>query len=281
MKVLEYPANASPKERGRIHGESFRHLIKEIAEIRTELCITLGSFTDSEQVMELAKEHLPLLHSWQPDLYAELYGISEGADLSLASIVVLNHYTDLRDLNVDNVDRPSALPPILPEKTYRLEVNDISQEDCSAANVRTERANLLGQTWDMHASAEPYVLMLKTPESNEAPASWLLSITGCLGMAGLNSQGVGITINNLRSTDAKVGAIWPAVVRAALKQSSAIDARDVIMDATIGSGHHYMVSSAELCFGIETTGQLKKIVYSGDPIISSIPTIALMKSLPP
>ncbi len=35
-------------------------------------------------------------------------------------------------------------------------------------------------------------------------------------MAGVNSSGVGVTINNLSSTDARIGVIWPALVRKAL-----------------------------------------------------------------
>jgi isopenicillin-N N-acyltransferase-like protein len=115
----------------------------------------------------------------------------------------------------------------------------------------------------MHGSAEPYVMMLGVPSTDGAPAAWLFTITGCVGMTGLNDRGVGITINNLTSLDARVGVVWPALVRRALRESSADAARDVILSAPLGSGHHYLVASGEHAFGIETSGEKRKVVYDG------------------
>ena len=43
----------------------------------------------------------------------------------------------------------------------------------------------------------PYVMALRVPESEGHPAATLLTVTGCLGMAGMNASRVGIAINNL------------------------------------------------------------------------------------
>lgn len=246
MRVFALPG-ASPRERGRAHGEAFRPLIAEIAAIRAMLCITNGRFDDPDTVREVARAHLPLLASYDRPLYEELVGIAEGANLDPAEIVILNHYTDLKDIEPTASGAPSG-----------------QGDECSAVYARTPTGSLLGQTWDMHGSAASYVMMLGVPASEGRPAAWLLSIVGCLGMAGLNAAGVGITINNLRSHDARVGVVWPALVRRALAERRLGEARDVIMNAPLGSGHHYLVASREGAFGIETSGTLRKIIYAGE-----------------
>ena len=71
------------------------------------------------------------------------------------------------------------------------------------------------------------------PESADGPAAWLLTLTGCLGLAGMNGARTAIAINNLYSTDATLGVVWPAVVRRALHQPTAQAARDVIATSPI------------------------------------------------
>lgn len=249
MRVLELEPGKTPQQWGQHQGEAFRPLIAELAAIRMELTIERGGFANARTVRALAVEHLPVLEQFAPDLLAELIGISEGADLAPADVVVLNHYTDLRDIRRPPSDRPPSV--------------QVQDEECSAVWARAPGGPVLGQTWDMHGTAMPYVMMLGVPGRDGAPAAWLLSITGCLGMAGMNDAGVGITINNLRSTDARVGVVWPALVRRVLQERSASEGRDVIVGAPLGSGHHYLVADGQSVFGIETSGSLRKEVFSG------------------
>jgi isopenicillin-N N-acyltransferase-like protein len=92
-------ASGSPRERGRAHGEHFRSEIGEVAAIRSELCRTQGMFRTDEELVAVARLHLPVLRSWDVALFEELVGIAEGAELTPERVVVLNHYTDLKDLD--------------------------------------------------------------------------------------------------------------------------------------------------------------------------------------
>lgn len=247
MRTLRLPAGVSARERGRIHGESFREPIHAIARIRTELAVSQGKLRTEAAVLAAAEAHLPIVAAFDEALSEELLGIAEGADLDPARIVVLNHYTDLKDLG------PEALPSVIDEA--------VIDEDCSALIAKTQEGVVLGQTWDMHGSAAPYVAMLHVPEHEGAPAAWLLTITGCLGMAGMSAAGVGVTINNLRSNDARVGVVWPALVRRMLREREPEAAKHVLMTAPMSSGHHYIVGSAERAYGVETSGALKSVVF--------------------
>jgi len=198
VRILELPAGKPPREWGRIHGESFRGEIHAIADIRTYLCTKVGGFAGRPQVLEAARAHLPVLQKYDEALYEELLGMADGAAIAPESIVVANHYTDLRDLDPD------------PGKWQPAPIGH-DAGGCSMFWAETMTGRILAQTWDMHATAIPYVMVLGVG------GAYFLSVTGCLGMCGMNGDRVAIAINNLFSTDATVGVVWPAMVRRALR----------------------------------------------------------------
>ena len=263
MRQLELPAGKSPREWGQIHGEMFRGEVRALADLRAYLCTKVGGFATRDQVIAAAHAHLPVLERYDAALYAELVGIAEGAAITPELIVIANHYTDLRDLTPD----PSTWRPA-PTSDDAGEVHarggaEGGSDGCSVVWAETPTGRILGQTWDMHATAIPYVMMLGVPATDDAPAAWLLSVTGCLGMAGMNGHRVAVAINNLFSTDATLGVVWPAMVRRALRQSSATAARDVIATSPIGSGHHYVVADRHAVFALEASGTRRKQVFAG------------------
>jgi isopenicillin-N N-acyltransferase-like protein len=261
VRTLELPAGKPPREWGRIHGESFRAEIKALSEIRTYLCTKVGRFTQREQVFAAARAHLPVLERYHAGLHAELLGIAEGAGVPPEAIVIANHYTDLRDLDPD----PQTWVPAPTRDTADLATarSGVSEEADGCSVLWGEAPRILAQTWDMHATAIPYVMTLRVPASTDGPAATLLTVTGCLGMAGMNEARVGIAINNLFSTDATLGVVWPAMVRRALHQTTAAAARDVIATSPIGSGHHYFVADRTSAYAIEASGTRRKQIFSG------------------
>jgi isopenicillin-N N-acyltransferase like protein len=245
-------------ERGLHHGRALSEEIAAIAAIRSGLCLSQGMFRSDAELLEIAALHLPVLEAFDRELFDELRGIADGAGLPLARIVVLNHYTDLKDLDPRVILGPQGAEPRAPQRDLEKE------EDCTAIVAATAEGGVLAQTWDMHGSAAPFVIALHLPAVGEGPEAWMLSIAGCLGMAGMNRHGVGITINNLKSDDARVGLVWPALVRRVLTTKSAEAARNEVIRAPLGSGHHYLVADAARAFGIETSGTLSEVWAQAD-----------------
>lgn len=240
MRTLVYEAGKSPREWGRVHGETFKTEIAELAAIRTELIRTNWGHADTTEIVRLAAEHLEPLKAFDQDLYEETMGIAEASGCTPEQIVILNHYTDLRDL------RPQ---------------HQLREDGCSSVWVRNDKGAFLGQTWDMHATAAPYVMMLRVPEPVDM---WCLTITGCVALCGLSDRGVGVCINNLISLDATVGVIWPALVRKMLQQPSARQAWSTVKAAPVGSGHHYLLADAQEVFAVETSGVMRKTIFQGE-----------------
>ncbi len=270
MRQLELPAGKSPTEWGRIHGETFRGEVKAIAAIRAYLCTKVGGFKSIADVRTAAAAHLPVLARYHLGLYEELLGIAEGAAVPPEDIVIANHYTDLRDLDPDPRTWHPAPERDDAEAAYGhargAGATGLGGDGCSVIWSETPTGRIVAQTWDMHATAIPYVMMLHVPESAEGPAASLLTVTGCLGMAGMNAARVSIAINNLFSTDATLGVVWPAVVRRALHKKTAQAARDVVATSPIGSGHHYFVADRQAAFAIEASGTRRKQVFSGGAV---------------
>jgi isopenicillin-N N-acyltransferase-like protein len=219
----------APRAIGREHGELYAQRIRELIAIRTELTLARVDLGSKAELADLAGRHLPVLAAADRSLYDELIGIAEGAHVTPADLVILNHYTDLRDLN------RGAL--------YE------GDEGCSAIFVPGE-SPVLAQTWDMHASATPFVEIMRFAVTDR-PRCLVFSLTGCLGMAGVNEHGVAVTINNLNTPNASVGVLWPALVRLMLLQQTAAEAAQVLERFPVGSGHHYQIADATQFFGIE------------------------------
>lgn len=243
--------STDPWQRGLEHGERLKKGVQRMAQLRLSMMLDDTDFDSESEVLNLAEKHLPLLKSFDNDLYEELLGIAHGASISPELVVIINHYTDMRDIRKN----PST--------------EDLG--GCSVIFSPSRTGPLLGQTWDVHGSAMEHVFILKLEDQ------LLFSVAGCLGMTGMNRAGVGVTINNLCSYDAKVGIIWPALVRKILKASCAADGLEIVMNAELGSGHHYVIADRNDLYAIETSGTQKKITQSN----ASVPHIHTNHCLDP
>lgn len=238
MKELRLERGLSALERGHVHGETFADDIKELANIRTELIQEAWDRRSRRPVIEKAELHLPILEAFDADLYREFQGIAQASGLTEAELLVLNHYTDLRDLGLSD----QAL-----------------EEGCSILHVRYGNEVYLAQTWDMHATAEPFVMMLYLPDEGV----WTQTVTGCLALCGMSERGLAVAINNLVLSDAKVGVSWPTLVRKMLRAGSVQEAEKVLLEAPVGSGHHYLLVDHNSSRGWETSGVGEALVYDG------------------
>ena len=106
------------------HGEEFREEIKELVEIRTNLMLSKNPRLESS-LEELALEQFNISKKFSPHLADEIEGISKGSNLSLKDIVILNNYTDFRDI-------------------------ELPEEGCSTIHLQRNEQSISGQTWDMH-----------------------------------------------------------------------------------------------------------------------------------
>ncbi len=228
----------SPKECGLLHGKTFKSQIHEIAAIRRQLLSSYMSPLSNEEVEAIVQKQIDRFRTHSEpnaqEAWQEFEGISEGASISHIDLMILNNYTDLRDFG------------------YSKSLHD---EGCSVFAYESPSAHFCGQTWDMHASARPYMLHLETPHQ-----AHVLTVTGCLGLAGVNSKGVAVMVNNLHCKESEFNLPWPGLIRCILERPTAPTALDYITKHLPSSGHNYLICDPKFFYNIESTG--KRIALS-------------------
>lgn len=217
--LIRYSAGESPREHGRQHGESFREAIAELAAIRRELMIQKNPGLKPPIIRTLAAEQWSCTRTADPQTAEEIEGIADGASCSIESLVVLNNYTDFRDIHVP-------------------------EQGCSV--IYANRQNpLAGQTWDMHSTAKNYVCCLEIDADDPKDRQVLFSLVGCVGLMGYNGCGLMVGVNNINTEGARPGILWPALVRKLLRLRTLEAIRQALVKAPITSGHTYLIASQE------------------------------------
>lgn len=218
--VLKYDSAANSHERGAIHGESFREAIAELVEIRTSLMREKNPLMNSDAIRQLAGLQHQATLAFDREICEELEGIAAGARLPLHQIIVLNNYTDFRDI-------------------------EITDQGCSAIYVKRGDQRIGGQTWDMHRSAKRFVCCLQIPGQQGPDHQVVFSVVGCLGMMGFVSGGRMIGVNNLNTVGAVPGVIWPAVIRKLLQAGNRQQEREILRTAPLSSGRSFLLAGPE------------------------------------
>lgn len=215
--------SGTPYDLGRGHGQSMADMIRRYTRDRldkaTEQRWSGGFPVDEDFVLSQAESTLPYHERYSPALHEEMAAMAEAAGISLAEAVTVGGFTDLVDV-------------------VRAKAGDaVTEDDCTA--ILDPATGVLAQTWDMHASAGEFVVVLRlSPEG--APPAIVQTTAGCLGQIGMNEAGIAVGINNLTSWG-RPGVTWPFVVRNALAQSDLSAAVDVIVEAELAGGHNFLV----------------------------------------
>lgn len=224
-------------EMGYQHGLAYPQQISELAAERIHLSCDkkwTGRELSRSEVLALGEACLPYHQAYAPDLVEELRGLSQATGLGLAELIILNGFTDF----IDTVfNAPATVTPTVSPAQPGL-------DNCTAFIVSptatVEGRGFYGQTWDMHATATPFVILL-----HGQPATGLnfltLTIMGCVGMIGMNEAGIAVGINNLLGGDGQIGVTWPFVIRKILAQDNIDDALACITETRLAGAHNYML----------------------------------------
>jgi isopenicillin-N N-acyltransferase-like protein len=179
--------------------------------------------------MALGQACLEEHYRYSPALMEELRGMSEATGLSMAELVIMNGFTDFVDVVYS-----------LGEKVMQPQPSDNCTAFLVPGHLSADGYAMYGQTWDMHDSATPYVILIHG-EPDDAPKFLTFTITGCVGMVGMNEAGIAVGINNLTASDGQIGVTWTFVIREALRQTTLDAALNCITSAKLAGGHNYLL----------------------------------------
>ena len=235
IRVLD--VSGSPEERGHTHGAAFADEIRSYTEERIALVMSgqwSGGPMPRADVLDLAESMIVPHEKHSAALAAEMHAMAAAAGITSAEAIIVGGFTDFVD--AVRAELGGAHPTA------------VIEDDCTAFVVPGSRTadsrGLYGQTWDMHDTATEHVILLRV-QPDDGPSALVFTTCGALGQIGMSETGVCVGINNLTATDGVPGVTWPQVVREALNQQTAQQAKDVVLGANLAGGHNFLMLDAE------------------------------------
>ena len=230
--------SGSPMDRGQAHGEVFRDEIRALLPVyfdhleRTSRNQGVPVLSKA-RVLEISATYAEPANAYAADLVDETRGIALGADVPYDEILALNAFLDIFDHLSPNFIGAGCTTFMVPDME---------------GGARTA----IGQNYDLVEIFQPAAVLLKI--TGAGPDALMYTTAGMLGCAGLNSEGIGVVINNLVPGDAGPGVPYPFVIRRILATSQIGDAIDAVVSSRRASGMNYVLCDRHgEIYNLETT----------------------------
>lgn len=219
-----------PRQRGRIHGETLRPLVREQLE-RWKAALVADLAVDPDHYVDeflAATRFLPAAERWTPQLLEELRGIAEGAGTDF-------RYTFVRALSDE-------------EPWYRREryLAAAPGRGCSSLGVdaRADQPTLIAQNMDMPPWCDGHQVLLHLIDPDLPVEVFAFTVAGKISLAGMNSAGLGVCCNTLSHLSfAADGLAEDFVVRGFLAQPTLQAGLEFMRAVPHASGQNYTVAA--------------------------------------
>ena len=248
LRVIE--VCGSPYERGYRYGTACKDEIAWVVQRHFDYLERTSErggvpLLSKERSLSLANRNVLFAKEYAPDLVEELRGIGAGADVPFEELFCLSCFLNFYDF----------LSPESLKGTPFWGCTTFASRKCREGSV------LVGQTYDLAPFFESAAMLLRV-RSKDGPDLLMYTTAGMVGCAGLNSEGIGMVINNLIPSDSRPGVPYPFVARKVLEQRRIGDAIDCILSARRASGMNYMLAdrSGEI-YSVETTASDYDVLY--------------------
>jgi len=221
-------------QNGRIFSDLIKQNVSLMRKIYGEtigqerLEVILEKMLNSQYTADL-KEHMP-------SLYDEMRGIADGSGISLKEAFMLNYLEEVPNAVI--VESAGEMGPAVGKCTAAAVVN------------RRDKSNLLFQNMDFTDAYEGFQVLYKINFSDKS--LFVYGFVGQFGGIGVNSRGLGVTINVIVNVASNTGKGIPstAVTRMLLEQDSVEDCAGLMERIPISTGGSYTVADPKtaVCF---------------------------------
>lgn len=227
-KLPVYEFYGSIQEIGQQYGESCRQQIQELCKIRIEAALKhaeeRGRNFTKKQALELIAQNNHIISSFDSEIYEETMAIAKAANVSFEELILMQGLTDYRDyLSWGKIPEGFGCTSII-----------------SPREQSKDGKLILAQNWDLGTTNMPYVcFVIRHPKGK--PSSYNLTVTGGLSLIGLNSHGVAIGTNNIKSTDSRLGVHYLNLIHKAMHLKSCSDVVNMIQNSPRSGAHYFLV----------------------------------------
>ncbi|KIX02326.1 uncharacterized protein Z518_08267 [Rhinocladiella mackenziei CBS 650.93] len=207
--------SGSPYEIGQQHGQAAK------PEVHGSIAFYSAFFKERTklswaEVRDVARGFLPWLEGSYPEYIEEMKGVADGAGLDVESIVALNVRTEI---------------------AYGM-----LSDGCTALSWKTTDASFLAQNWDWNFEQTPNIICLSIDQSPK-PKIHMMTEGGLIGKIGLNSAGVGVTLNALQAPGVSYNKLpCHLALRTVLNSTSREAAADALRKSGVASACHLTIA---------------------------------------
>jgi len=216
--------SGTPFELGRQHGERAKERVERSLANYAKLFAFNGM--DWGDAQQRALKYRDCIGAFDASLLEEMEGIARGVGRPFSEILTLNARTEV-------------LPPTFLTGSDAGECTAIAVSPAASATGET----LLAQNWDWIGSQREALIVLRVRESAD-PACLTLTEAGMLAKIGLNSLGLGVGLNFLRSVfdGTQIGVPVHLLLRALLKRASVREAVAFASGLTFGGSSNIIMA---------------------------------------
>ena len=228
----------APRERGRQQGEGAQPQITGMLTAYRELLPRASHMTWEQALLE-ARKYLPYAEAAFPHFVEELRGVAEGADVPFEDAWLLNCYEEVTE----------------------------SQQSpgCTCLAVRDDLTAdghvLLAHNEDWISVDRDHVYLIHV-EPDDGPVFIGMTYGALLANIGFNEEGIGVAINSVYATDARVGVPRILFSRAILNARTVGEAIKACVPRQRAGGYNHLLADAhgEL-YSIESSATAHAILY--------------------
>ena len=204
-------------QRGRMIGERFKELIK----MNVEYYSSIWRKILGDETEDFAESSIPLIKDYDEEIFSEISGVAEGSGLTLEEIVLLN-------------SRYEALNFVAPEGCTSFAV---LPNACRNGRV------LVGQNWDLSREVVGRDIVIIVKREGKPPYITNTE-AGVLAHKGMNSEGIGICFNALKSNVDKLKPCVPMllILRKLYDSKNLSDLISFIQEAERSTSANFLVA---------------------------------------
>jgi isopenicillin-N N-acyltransferase-like protein len=231
------PLEGTPRERGRVHGETLRSQIKELVAVwKDDLRQNRRSEPDEYLMGFLEKTNFPqAIKKWTPGLLKEVEGIAEGAGVDFKTMPAFQFVDE--EWWYGAYEYPSKPIPLPADVKH-----------CSALAVFGQEGlpTFVAQNLDIPAFTDGSQALLRIKHQKSSLESLVFTYAGLVSLCGMNNHGVGQVVNALLQLNHRADGLPVAFInRGILERTSHDMAVRFLHDIKHASGQNYTIGGIQ------------------------------------
>ena len=227
--VKHITCSGTPYEVGQQHGSQARDEVLGSIEFYKDFFMKRIKI-DWTKAEEVATEFLPFLKSNYAEYVEEMQGVADGAGVKLNDVVLLNVRTEI---------------------AYGM-----MSDGCTAFAWKSPEGSFIAQNWDWSAEQIPNIIKMRIEQEGK-PVIEMMTEGGILGKIGMNSAGVGVTLNAIQAKGLSYKKLpCHLALRTVLNSGSRKEAEEKVRNPGVASACHIQIADKDTgAVGFECTSE--------------------------